>query len=102
MATQMHPRPDNIPQRPRLTRRALDCMTGDNKAASDWITSTRTWAAWAIEYCKRLDAMYVEHQAIAHEHRVEPGSLSDEDLRYGADNCKVCAYLHEQHEANQL
>lgn len=111
---EIKPRPDNIPQRPRMTANVLrnlyagDVIHGNPttaaRSAQKWLGNMRTWAAWAIEYRKRLDAVYVEHQAIAHDNRVEPGRLSDSvDLRCGfGDHCKVCAYLYEQHAANQL
>ncbi len=110
MATQSNPRPDDIPVRPRLTAGiVLNLRTSDGSARADsakeWLAAMRKWAAWAIEYCNRLDAVYVEHQAIAHDHRVEPGALADTvGLRCVAslENCKVCAYLYEQYEANQL
>lgn len=113
---EIKPRPDNIPQRPRMTAAVLrnlaavkvpaqsgqTALTPDT--ATQWLADMRKWVAWAIEYRKRLDAVYVEHQAIAHDNRVEPGRLSDSvDLRCGFGNhCKVCAYLYEQHAANQL
>lgn len=116
MAIETHPRPDNIPQRPRLTARVLADLRGvpdDDRYPSpranalDWLAAMRTWAAWAFDYCERLDAAYVEHQAIAHDRRVEPGELADVGLMYGGgaaplERCKVCAYLYEQYEANQL
>ena len=114
MATQSNPRPNDIPQRPRLDMLALgglvsDCVTPGALAAQDWLTNTREWAAWAIGYCKRLDAVYVEHQAVAHNRRVESGDLGGYatntlGVHYAAtvDNCKVCAYLLEQYQANQL
>lgn len=113
MATQSNPRPDKIPPRPRLTERTLSGLTSiadenaDSIKAVKWLHKMRTWAAWAIEYCKRLDAVYVEHQAVAHDRRVEPGELDHVSLMYGGEasqieRCKICAYLYEQQEANRL
>lgn len=117
MAIENNPRPDNIPERPRLTADVLrnlyasDVIANNPTAPSDtaqgWLIATRRWAAWAIEYCRRLDAVYVEHQAVAHDRRVEPGELDHVSSICGGEasqieRCKVCAYLYEQHEANQL
>lgn len=118
MAIENNPRPDNIPLRPRLTAEVLRHLYAADIAATSpsthcksadlWLADMRAWAAWAIEYCKRLDAMYVEHHAIAHDRRIESGDLAGyrDDTRgihYAAtDNCKVCAYLLEQYQANQL
>ena len=104
MATAIHPRPD-MPQRPPMTAEVLrglyasDIIEGNPTAAArsakQWLTEMRKWAAWAIEYCKRLDDTYIEHQAVAHDLHVEPGALADAGLCMMADACKVCAYLYE-------
>lgn len=115
MPIESNPRPDNIPQRPRLTAAVLRNLYASDviannpsptmDQASKWLADMRTWATWASEYCKRLDAVYVEHLAIFHYQRAEPGALADADLigfKATTAQCKVCAYLLGQHESNQL
>ena len=113
MAIESHPHPDNIPKRPRMTAEVLRNLYASDTIANNptpaaysanrWLADMQKWTAWSSEYCKRLDAVYVEHQAMGHDHRVEPGDLADTWAQpYAAVNCKVCAYLVDQHATNQL
>ena len=109
MVIENNPRPDNIPKRPRLTAEALsslmvhpDAGPSRKAAAANWLDEMRSWHSWAMSYCKRLDAMHVDHQAISHDRRVEPGALADAGPGMLGNDCKICAYLNEQYEASQI
>ena len=114
MAIEMNPRP-NLPKRPQLTAGVLSHLKADDvthgnptaaaRAAKQWLSDMDWWTKWAAGYCERLDAFYVEHQAIAHDRKVESGALADGWMLGGnapLDNCPVCQYLTMEHANNQI
>lgn len=94
----------NIPRRPALTRVALMFLEANPSSAeaNQWLTGMRTWLVWADAYRDRLAAWYVEHQAVAHDRQVEAADLGEPNYCRTNDECKVCAYLLDQHTTHSL
>ncbi len=105
MPTEMNPCPE-IPRRPELTREALTFLetgSSSNVASVNWLAEMRTWLVWADGYRERLGGWYVEHQAVAHDRKVDPADLGPEPLYYRtSEQCKVCAYLSDQYQTHTL
>lgn len=93
------------PRRPKLTSEVLGYLRPPEIGglpAVKWLGDMRTWVAWCDAYRKRLGDWYIEHHAVDHDRVVDAADLDDGPIMYDREQCKVCAYLLDQHHAHRL